>query len=88
MDTSVTDGKARNMGLRVTAEPDAKAAAMNPTLATDTRTGSRRASEPRNGWDGTSGGAATATSAVAIGAGSRRGASTNASVICPPPAVR
>ncbi len=61
---------------------------MNPMLATDTITGSRRASKLRKGCDGTSGGAATATSAVAMGAGTRRGASTNASVICPPLAVR
>ena len=58
------------MGLRVTADPDKKATAMTPTVATDMTTGSRRTSRPGDAGRGTSGGAATAMSAVGNAGGS------------------
>jgi hypothetical protein len=72
IETSVIIGNATNMGLRVGAEPEKKAAAMIPSVATDTTTGSNLGDL----GGGRPGGASTAMSTVVTAGGSRRTAGT------------
>jgi hypothetical protein len=64
IETSIIAGKARNMGLRLTADPERKVAAMTPIVVTATTTGSRRISAVGDDGAGSSGGADTASSAA------------------------
>ena len=72
-ETSIIIGNARNMGLRLMADPDRKATAMTPTVMTDMTTGSRRTSAVGDAVPGSSGGASTAMSAAGTAGGSCRG---------------
>src|ERR1700756_2986835 len=64
IETNIIIGKARNVGLRVAAGPEKKAAAMTPRLPRDMRTGIRRTSGLGDEERGSAGGAEILTSAV------------------------
>jgi hypothetical protein len=77
IESNVITGNATYMGLRVTAEPERKTAAMTPIVATDTTTGSRRVSGPGDCGGGSAGGASMAMSVAATAGGGRRAAGAN-----------